>query len=693
MVGMPEVPGRESDRTTSRTGSAGHEMRTLAVDIETYSSVDLFGSGMYAYAASPDFTVLLLGYAFDDETVEVIDIASGEVIPAEVLAALTDPDIVKTAYNAAFERTCLAAHLNLVLAPEQWRCTMVHAATLGLPGSLEKVGEALALKAEERKLASGRALIRYFCIPCAPTAKNNGRMRNLPGHDPERWALFAEYCAQDVETERTIRRILEQWPVPESENALWALDQKINDRGVRCDLEMVKHAIDCDTRYRSRLEKEALELTGLDNPKSVSQLKDWLEAEDGSPVASLTKGTIPGLIEGTDNLTVKRVLEIRQELSKTSITKYAAMGRAIGSDGRIRGLLQFYGARTGRWTSRLVQLQNLPQNHLHDLALARELVHDGRYPDLELLFNVPDTLSQLIRTALVPSEGCRFIVADFSAIEARVIAWLAREVWRMEVFRTHGKIYEASAAQMFIALLAADPRFYAVGNIDPQYGLGITGIGYHLGGGGDAGITDGITTNYFTTSRFLTNATVDIDAAAPLNPGDLYWGGWNGPNWENWTELGDAGGFFKCPDRGPDAYWTSTDPDYASSGYHGQWDFAWGLSSLQMTNGSWIGITVAAGPYDFALSAPYNAHKHAPATPDPGLTALVKNLAGGFQGGHWQTQFLSCTNWLYSLERSSDLQNWTVVTNGVLGNGTNLVTTDPAPPADQAFYRVSAGQP
>ena len=251
----------------------------------------------------------------------------------------------------------------------------------------------------------------------------------------------------------------------------------------------------------------------------------------------------------------------------------------------------------------------------------------------------------------------------------------------------------ASAAQMFIALLAADPRFYAVGNIDPQYGLGITGIGYHLGGGGDAGITDGITTNYFTTSRFLTNATVDIDAAAPLNPGDLYWGGWNGPNWENWTELGDAGGFFKCPDRGPDAYWTSTDPDYASSGYHGQWDFAWGLSSLQMTNGSWIGITVAAGPYYFALSAPYNAHKHAPATPDPGLTALVKNLAGGFQGGHWQTQFLSCTNWLYSLERSSDLQNWTVVTNGVLGNGTNLVTTDPAPPADQAFYRVSAGQP
>jgi len=251
----------------------------------------------------------------------------------------------------------------------------------------------------------------------------------------------------------------------------------------------------------------------------------------------------------------------------------------------------------------------------------------------------------------------------------------------------------ATAAQMFNAIVAADPRLYAVESIDPQYGLGVYGIGFHLGGGGDLGITDGATTNYFPNG-VLTNATVDIDAAAPLNPGDLYWGGWYGPNWENWTELGDAGGFFSPPYRGTNEYWTSTDPLYDSTGFQGQWEFADnGLSFLQLTNGSWIGFSVAAGEYEPDLTAPYNAHKHAPAEPDPGITALIKSLTGGFQGGQWQAQFLSCTNWLYSLERSPDLQSWTIVTNGIPGNGTNLVATDPVPPADKSFYRIRADQP
>ena len=424
-------------------------MRTLAIDIETYSSVDLPRSGVYAYAASPDFAVLLFAYAFDDEVVEVVDVTSGEQLPLNVISALIDPAIIKTAYNAAFERVCLTAWLKTELDPAQWRCTAVLAATQGLPATLDAVGRVLGLPEDKAKLSTGRTLIRYFCLPCEPSTKNGGRERNLPHHDPDRWKLFVEYCARDVEAEREIRRRLERWPVPDAENVLYALDQRINDTGVRVDLQMVQQAIRIDGAYRSRLEAEAFALTGLDNPKSVAQLKGWLEEEDGEEVKSLTKESLPGLIAGAGSDTIRRVLEIRQELGRTSITKYAAIGRAVCPDGRIRGLLQFYGARTGRWAGRLVQVQNLPQNHLKDLALARGLVTAGDSDLLEALFGVPDTLSQLIRTALVPAPDCEFVVADFSAIEARVVAWLADEAWRLDVFNTHGRIYEASAAQMF----------------------------------------------------------------------------------------------------------------------------------------------------------------------------------------------------------------------------------------------------
>jgi DNA polymerase len=324
-------------------------MRTLTVDIETYSSVELPRSGVYPYCASPDFRILLFAYAHDDEVVEVVDLASGEAIPHHVVQALSDPNILKTAYNASFERVCLSAWLKTNLPADQWRCTMVHAATLGLPASLDAVGSALGLDDDHKKLATGRTLIRYFCLPCEPTARNGGRMRNLPMHDPARWALFIEYCARDVEAERAIRHRLETYPVPESENALYALDQKINDTGVRVDIPMVQQAIRCDGAYRARLEKEAFELTGLDNVKAVGQLKSWLESEDGTAVTSLTKESLPTLIANASSETIRRVLEIRQELSRTSISKYAAMGRAVCADGRIRGLLQFYGARTGRW--------------------------------------------------------------------------------------------------------------------------------------------------------------------------------------------------------------------------------------------------------------------------------------------------------------------------------------------------------
>jgi DNA polymerase bacteriophage-type len=427
-------------------------LRTLRIDIETYSDVDLKKAGAHKYAESETFQVLLFGYAFDDEPVQVIDLAQGQAIPAEVLAAIDDPAVTKTAYNAAFEITCLQRHFGRRLEVMQWQCTSVHALYLGLPGNLADVGKIVGLPQDQQKLSSGWALIRYFCLPCKPTKANHGRTRNRPHHDPEKWKLFIEYCRRDVETERHISKRIEKFPVPTVEWKLWHLDQRMNLLGFRADRVLIDAAIECDTIVRQRLTTEAIELTGLDNPNSRDQLLEWLQVEtDDDTIVDLTKKTVPKLLDATDDEKVKRVLEIRQELAKTSVSKYHAMARALCSDDRIRGLTQFYGAnRTGRWAGRLVQVQNLPQNKLKDLDLARELIKARELETLEMLFgNVPDTLSQCIRTAFIPSVGHRLIVVDFSAIEARVVAWLAWCEWRLEVFKTHGKIYEASAEQMF----------------------------------------------------------------------------------------------------------------------------------------------------------------------------------------------------------------------------------------------------
>lgn len=427
-------------------------MNVLSIDIETYSSVDLIKSGVYPYAEAPDFTVLLFAFAVNDEPVQIVDLAQGEELSDQVLYALTDREITKTAWNANFERTCLARHFGLELPPEQWSCSMAWAMSLGLPGSLEMAGK--ALKTKEQKAAVGKSLIRLFSIPHKgkPGLFSTGN-RVLPSDQPAKWEEFKAYCVQDVETERDIRKrlsLLSPAGLPEPERKLWCLDQRINETGVLADSQLVAQAIKLADEQQARLMAQAVELTGLDNPKSVSQLKTWLKKVDDLDVESLTKQTVPELIKETANGKVKQVLELRTEMSKSSIAKYDAMVRSACSDGRIRGLFQFHGARSGRWAGRLLQVQNLPQNHLPDLDLARRLVREGRGEEIELLFgSISDTLSQLIRTALVPAPGHRFIVADFSAIEARVIAWLAGEKWRMDVFRTHGKIYEASASAMF----------------------------------------------------------------------------------------------------------------------------------------------------------------------------------------------------------------------------------------------------
>lgn len=423
-------------------------MQTLAIDIETYSSKDLTKCGVYAYCESADFEILLFGYAVDDGLVQVVDLASGEKIPRDVLAAITDSKVIKTAYNANFERTCLARYLKVPMPPEQWRCSSVHALMLGLPGYLDGVAKCLRL--DNQKMKEGKALIRYFSIPCKPTKANGGRTRNLPKHDPEKWATFKDYCKQDVEVERQLRKKLEAFPIPEVEQKLWELDQHMNDTGVGVDSKLVKHAIHADMEFQKQLFDEAVELTGVENPYSPAQIKQWLQ-DQGVEVDSLAKKNVEELIPEVENPTVKRLLELRQAMAKTSVKKYEAMMRSYCNDERIRGLLQFYGAnRTGRWAGRLVQIHNLPRNSINDLETARDLLKAGNYDALDLLFDsVPDVLSQLIRTAFIPSDGHRFIVADFSAIEARVIAWLAGESWRMDVFQSHGKIYEASAAQMF----------------------------------------------------------------------------------------------------------------------------------------------------------------------------------------------------------------------------------------------------
>ena len=424
-------------------------MQNLAIDIETYSSVDLKKSGVYKYVDAPDFKVLLFAYCFNDNPVEIIDLEQGEEIPLNVLYFLKDEDTLKTAFNANFEHVCLSKFLNTELPINQWECTMTKAAILGLPMSLDAVAK--ALKLGEKKDAVGKTLIRYFSLPCKPTKANNFRNRNLPEHNIDKWNEFKIYCIQDVVVEQTIRKNIEFFEIPTKEKQLWYLDQQINNYGILLQPQFIENAIEIDFNNREYLTKEAIELTGLNNPNSAAQLKEGLSKETNETVTSLTKEAVPLLLKNTDSEVVKKVLGIRQEMSKTSVKKYQSMSNVIGADERARGLLQYYGAnRTGRWAGRLVQVQNLPQNHLSDLDLARNIVLDNDAELLTMLYrSVPDTLSQLIRTAFIPSANHRFIVADFSAIEARVIAWLANEKWRMDVFRTHGKIYEASAAQMF----------------------------------------------------------------------------------------------------------------------------------------------------------------------------------------------------------------------------------------------------
>ena len=426
-------------------------MKTLSIDIETYSDVPLQKTGVYRYCESPNFEILLFAYSVDNAPVEVVDLACGEKIPEEVLAALEDEAVIKWAFNASFERICLSRFLGYptgeYLDPESWRCSMIWSATMGLPLSLEGVGAVLGL--EKQKLTEGKDLIKYFCQPCAPTKTNGQRTRNRPFHAPDKWAAFKRYNIRDVETEMGIQQKLRKFPVPDSVWEEYHIDQEINDRGVRLDMELVHQAIEMDTRSREELTEAMKHLTALENPNSVQQMKQWLsdkgletESLDKKAVAELLKTAPPELCD---------VLTLRQQLAKSSVRKYQAMEKTVCEDGRARGMFQFYGAnRTGRFSGRNIQLQNLPQNHLPDLAEARALVRIGDFSGVELLYeDVPDTLSQLIRTAFIPREGTQFLVADFSAIEARVIAWFADERWRQEVFAKGGDIYCASASQMF----------------------------------------------------------------------------------------------------------------------------------------------------------------------------------------------------------------------------------------------------
>lgn len=426
-------------------------MQTLSIDLETYSDQPLAKTGVYRYVESPDFEILLFAYSVDGGPVQQIDLACGEKIPSEVLSALEDETVTKWAFNANFERICLSHFLGYptgdYLKPDSWKCSMVWAAYMGLPLSLEGAGAVLGL--EKQKLSEGKDLIKYFCQPCAPTKSNGQRTRNLPKHSPDKWLAFKRYNIRDVETEMSIQARLSKYPVPDSVWEEYHLDQEINDRGVGLDMELVRQAIQMDGRSRSELTQAMKELTSLDNPNSVQQMKQWL-ADNGMETDTLGKKAVAELLK-TAPPQLQKVLTLRQQLAKSSVKKYQAMETAVCSDGRARGMFQFYGAnRTGRWAGRIIQMQNLPQNHLDDLSEARGLVRAGGFDALEMLYeDVPDTLSQLIRTAFVPQEDRKFIVADFSAIEARVIAWLAGEKWRQDVFAQGKDIYCASASQMF----------------------------------------------------------------------------------------------------------------------------------------------------------------------------------------------------------------------------------------------------
>lgn len=419
----------------------------LHIDIETYSSIDLVKLGVFRYVDAPDFEILLFGYAFDDEEVQIVDLARGEQLPYMVKNALLSKRFIKYAHNAQFEITCISKFFDVKLDISQWRCTAVMAAELGLPNSLKSVAE--ILKLDEQKDSRGKLLINYFCKPCKPTKANGERTRNLPEHRPDDWEVFKEYCKKDVEVERAIHKKFGDFEITESEQRLWVLDQRINARGVRLDTRFVDNALIFNDKSKEEYTAEALRITGLENPNSVAQLKKWLEEETGEEIVSLNKKDLQKFMTDKSG-DVERMLQIRQALGKSSTAKYKKMKESVCSDGKIRGLLQFYGAgRTGRWAGRIVQPQNLPQNHLKDIADVKNMVLDGDHEYFSMLYDVPQTLSELIRTALIPSEGRRFIVSDFSAIEARVIAWLADEKWRLEVFRNNGDIYCASASQMF----------------------------------------------------------------------------------------------------------------------------------------------------------------------------------------------------------------------------------------------------
>ena len=426
-------------------------MKTLSIDIETYSDQNLAKCGVYRYVESPVFEILLFSYSVDGAPVQIVDLACGESIPTDVVAALTDDDVIKWAFNATFERICLSRHLGYptgdYLEPDSWHCSMVWAATMGLPLSLEGVGAVLGL--EKQKLTEGKELIKYFCQPCAPTKTNGQRTRNLPDHAPDKWLAFKKYNIRDVEVEMSIQTRLAKYSVPDSVWDEYHLDQEINDRGVALDMELVRQAIQMDGRSRSELTQAMKELTELENPNSVQQMKGWLSI-NGMETDTLGKKAVAEMLK-TAPPELQTVLTLRQQLAKSSVKKYQAMETAVCADGRARGMFQFYGAnRTGRWAGRIIQMQNLPQNHLSDLAEARGLVRNGDFEAVEMLYeDVPDTLSQLIRTAFIPQGDRKFIVADFSAIEARVIAWIAGEEWRQKVFAEGKDIYCASATQMF----------------------------------------------------------------------------------------------------------------------------------------------------------------------------------------------------------------------------------------------------
>ncbi len=422
-------------------------MKKLSIDIETFSDVDLIKCGVYKYADSPIFEILLFAYSIDDGEIHIIDLASGDKLPEEIIEAIKSDTVIKTAFNAQFERVCLSKHLGILLEPSSWYCTAVQAAELSLPSSLADVGAALGL--ERQKMTEGNDLIKYFCVPCKPTKSNGGRTRNMPWDAPDKWTLFKEYCKRDVDVERQIAEKLKKYPLSKSEHALYVLDQNINDRGVLVDLELARQAVKLNSIQTAVATEQAYTLTGLENPNSVAQLKAWL-TENGVEIESLSKKAVAALANETDG-DIQEMLHLRLLMSKTSVKKYEAVMRSVCRDNRVRGMMRFCGAsRTGRWSGNILQPQNLPQNHLPDLTLARDIVKDGDFEMLDMTFgNVPNVLSELIRTVLIPKPNHRFIVADFSAIEARVLSWLAGEQWRLDTFRNGGDIYCASASQMF----------------------------------------------------------------------------------------------------------------------------------------------------------------------------------------------------------------------------------------------------